>query len=171
MIKLAITNLGKYNEGTLIYKWITLPIESDELQEVYKAIGINEQYEEVFITDWETKIEGLEVGEYSNIEDLNTLAEELELLSDVDIQIVEILLEEGYDITQALEKYEDVTYIQLEGSWNQEEDLAESYIEQIYGGIKWLDKETLQNYFDYEKFGRDLAYDFTIKGEIAISNN
>ena len=34
----ALTNLGKYNEGELVYKWIHLPISDKELSQVLKDI-------------------------------------------------------------------------------------------------------------------------------------
>ena len=31
----------------------------------------------------------------------------------------------------------------------------------VYGGIENMDKDTLEEYFDYEAFGRELEFDFT----------
>lgn len=81
MLKGYITNLGKYVEGQLIGKWIEFPIMEDELEEVKEQIGINEFYEEYFFTDWETEWDFepyKEWGEYPDIEEVNTIAEELE---------------------------------------------------------------------------------------------
>ena len=46
MMNIYLTNLGKYNEGELVGEWVQLPISNEELQEVFKRIGINEEYEE-----------------------------------------------------------------------------------------------------------------------------
>lgn len=54
MLKGFITNLGKYNEGQLVGKWIEFPITEEELEEVFNEIGIDDFYEEYFFTDWET---------------------------------------------------------------------------------------------------------------------
>ena len=35
-----ITNLGKYNEGELIGEWVGFPVTPEEMQEVFKRIGI-----------------------------------------------------------------------------------------------------------------------------------
>lgn len=48
-----VTNLGKYNEGYLVGEWVKFPITNEEMQEVFKRIGINRRYEEWFITDYE----------------------------------------------------------------------------------------------------------------------
>lgn len=54
MMRIYLTNLGKYNEGELVGEWVDLPIEKENLQEVFKRIGIDgKQYEEYFITDYE----------------------------------------------------------------------------------------------------------------------
>ena len=52
MMNIYLTNLGKYNEGQLIGEWVELPVSNEELQKVFERIGINEEYEEYFITDY-----------------------------------------------------------------------------------------------------------------------
>ncbi|KAA9290010.1 MULTISPECIES: antirestriction protein ArdA [Aerococcus] len=81
-IRIYLTNLGKYNEGYLIGEWITLPISDDELAESFERIGINEHYEEYFITDYEAPFE---IGEYTNLESLNNLACELEDIEEYEL--------------------------------------------------------------------------------------
>ena len=39
-------------------------------------------------------------------------------------------------------------------------ELAEYVVDNIYGDINELGDETLATYFDYDSYGRDLAYDF-----------
>lgn len=75
-IRIALTNLGKYNEGELAFKWMDLPYTDEEFQETLEAIGIDgEEYEEYFISDYEAPFH---IGEYESITKLNELAEELE---------------------------------------------------------------------------------------------
>ena len=94
-MKIYITNLGKYNEGYLIGKWVRLPVADDVLEKVLEAIGIDEYYEEYFITDYETEIVGIgnSIGEYSSLEELNKLAERLESLCQYDTDKLEAMLE------------------------------------------------------------------------------
>ena len=71
-----ITNLGKYNKGYLVGEWVKFPITNEEMQEVFKRIGINRRYEEWFITDYEcpdAHIYDL-LGEYESLSELNYLA-------------------------------------------------------------------------------------------------
>lgn len=54
-----ITNLGKYNEGSLVGEWVKFPTTYEEMQKVFERIGIGQKddfgqpYEEWFITDYD----------------------------------------------------------------------------------------------------------------------
>ena len=48
-----INNLGKYNEGFLVGEWVKFPVTNEEMQAVFKRIGIGRRYEEWFITDYD----------------------------------------------------------------------------------------------------------------------
>ena len=111
-IKIALTNLGKYNEGILDYIWLELPGTDDDIQAAFKAIGVSDEpdengnyYEEFFITDYECDF--YEVGEYENLEELNEIAETLEDLEDYERDIVKALLNEGYTLEDALDTKDD----------------------------------------------------------------
>ena len=60
-----ITNLGKYNEGSLVGEWVKFPTTAEELQKVFERIGIGSKddfgqpYEEWFITDYDCYVDGL----------------------------------------------------------------------------------------------------------------
>ena len=86
MLKIYLTNLGKYNEGYLIGEWVELPVSDEELEKVLERIEIGGMYEETFITDYETDVDGVEVHEFDSIEELNELAETLEGLEDYDME-------------------------------------------------------------------------------------
>ena len=85
MMNIYLTNLGKYNEGQLIGEWVELPVSNEELQKVFERIGINEEYEEYFIADYECGF--YEVGEYENIDTLNGIAERIEELDEEESNI------------------------------------------------------------------------------------
>lgn len=176
MINVYITNLGKYNEGCLIGKWLRLPAADEEIEEVLKEIGIDGVlYEEYFFTDWEC-IEGIEINEYSSLEELNKIAETLEGLTEEDIKICECLMKnEGCSLEEALNKKDQRIILNLDDdtSLDSYSSLAYAYIDNFYGYVNGLDKETLARYFDFESFGRDLGFNFFIddNSKIAISNN
>lgn len=72
-IKVFVSSLGAYNEGTLTGQWTELPVDDvqkDILDKVKGAVG-----DEYFITDYEAPFH---IDEYANLEDLNKLAEALE---------------------------------------------------------------------------------------------
>ena len=40
MPKICIQNLGKYNEGVLLFEWVDLPVSDEELDRIYDKIKI-----------------------------------------------------------------------------------------------------------------------------------
>ena len=153
MLRIYFTNLGKYNEGTLQGEWLELPCTSEELDAVKERIGINAQYEEWFITDYETDIEGVEVGEYSNIDELNELAEQLEELEEDGKKAIQACLLDGYTFAEALEKVNNGDYC-IYWDCDNMTDVAYEVVEQC--GYLQNVPEQVARYFDYEAFGRDL---------------
>ena len=73
-IKVFIANLGKYNEGEIVGAWFSPPITNEELTE---KLGLNDQYEEYMVQDYEGPIV---FSEYSTIGEINAAAEAVEEL-------------------------------------------------------------------------------------------
>lgn len=161
ILSVYLTNLGKYNEGYLIGEWVELPVTDEELEAVLERIGINEQYEEYFITDYESDYR-LTANEYSSIEDLNEQAEQLDDLDEWELDIVTALLSEGYTLEDALDKYDDVM---VYSDCHDMTDVAYAYIEEtgMLDGVP----ENIANYFDYEAFGRDMGFE----GQFIFTND
>lgn len=166
-----ITNLGKYNEGYLIGEWVQFPTTQEELESVFKHIGINEYYEEFFITDYDCYVDGLysHLGEYENLEKLNELAELLEGLDTYDYEKFVAILE-----TEYFSNLEEIIKINLDNydfviDINNDYDLGYYYIEEC-GIYDLSNMGNLSNYIDYERFGRDVRLDeggtFTDNGYI-----
>lgn len=153
MINVFLTNLGKYNEGELVGKWISLPISENDLENAMDEIGINEEYEEYFITDYETDIDGFEIGEYANLEELNELAEELENMDDSDAKAFVACIQIGRNADEALECVMNGDY-RIYYNCSDTTDVAYEVVEEC-GYLKNV-PEQVKNYFDYESFGRDL---------------
>lgn len=162
-MKIFLTILGKYNEGYLIGKWVKLPIPADKLKEVLDEIGINEEYEEYFITDYETTFSGMReaIGEYTSIEALNELAEAIEELSEYEQEKLEAVLEcelchSIQDVRAALDSLDD--YDLIDGI-DDDEQLGYYYAEEV-GCIDI--PQHLRNYFNYEAYGRDIRLEGNI---------
>lgn len=85
IIKVALTNLGKYNEGELVYTWLELPATDEEIEEAFEEIGVadNTQYEEYFFSDHEAP-QGIDIGEYESLDELNEFAEKFEEMKNID---------------------------------------------------------------------------------------
>lgn len=153
MMNIYLTNLGKYNEGELVGEWVKLPVSDEELQKVFKRIGINEEYEEYFITDYECDF--YEIGEYENIDTLNEIAEKIDNLDEEQEQVVKVLMSEcGYDLDGAIEKAESGDY-RFYTDCDDMTDIAYVVVEEC----GYLDNvpENIARYFNYEAFGRDLG--------------
>ena len=164
MLRVFLTNMGKYNEGELVGEWLELPATEKDLQEAFQRIGIDGvEYEEYFFTDWETDIEGLRLAEHMDLEELNEWAAKYEDLQDCEKEVVQASMElEGCDLEEAIEVREH--YSLLTGV-HTNEDLGHFWL--FEAGIYAI-PDFIANYIDCEKFGRDIAMEadggFTSKG-------
>lgn len=169
-IKGFITNLGKYNEGELVGKWITFPIDEDGLQDVLKEIGccyenedgkyINTGYEEYFFTDWDAPAT---FGEYEDITFLNQVAMDLEewdentFYAAIEVWGFDEIIDADPDDYRL---YSDITT---------DYDIGYYWIEES-GCYNLGAMGSLANYIDYERFGRDVRLEsnggFTMYGWI-----
>lgn len=123
--RIYLTNLGKYNEGILQGEWVDLPIEEEELKKVFERIGINKEYEEYFITDYETDL-NIEIGEYENIKELNETIEELEDLTDFEIDKVNAIIEyDSTDLRGVIDSYDNYNWFGGMSGADYEEMLVE----------------------------------------------
>ena len=173
-----ITNLGKYNEGELVGEWVKFPTTAEELKEVFKRIGIGQKddfgqpYEEWFITDYDCYVDGLysKLGEYENLDELNYLASKLDEMSNSEYAQFQAGMEMGdhcgslqeiINLTENLDCYEVYPDI------HDYDDLGRYYIEEL--DVMQV-PEHLQNYIDYEAYGRDVALEengtFTDQGYV-----
>ena len=144
--KIYVVNLNSYNNGRTRGKWYELPVDfsrikSDLLLDV-------EHGEEYAIHDFENFYD-YKVGEYSSIQELNGYAEKLEEISDIE-HLKDFL--EIYSIDDIINNKDDLDFVEAEN----DEDLAQELIEQM-GGLEVLSVETLQRYFNFGAYGRDLA--------------
>ena len=156
-MKIYLTNLGRYNEGYLVGKWVKLPVCEEVLDKVLKEIGINEYYEEYFITDYENDIVGIGdvISEYSSVQALNELAQRLEDLSGDEADKLGAVLE--YEacrsVSEVLELLDKLDEFDLLTDVTDDEELGYYYAEE-YCSIDI--PEHIQPYFDYEAYGRDI---------------
>lgn len=157
MMNIYLTNLGKYNEGELIGEWVELPVSHEELQKVFERIGINEEYEEYFITDYECDF--YEVGEYESLDTLNEIAERIEELGEEESEVVKALMSElGYTLNEAIDKVNSGDY-RIYSDCDDMTDIAYQVVEEC--GYLNNVPDNVARYFDYESFSRDLGIEGT----------
>ena len=150
MIKIYLTNLGLYNEGILSGDWLELPASDDEIEALKTRTGCDEAHEEYFITDYESDIDGLTVGEYDDLDELNKIAE---LIEDNDEDIIAALIYFGYDTADEIADHiDDVMYIDTPQGWESEEEAVGRH----YADECLTIPENIESYFDYEAYGRDI---------------
>ncbi len=163
MMNIYITNLGKYNEGELVGEWLELPATKEEIERVLERIGISEDpdengnyYEEYFITDYETDVDGLEIGEYDNLEDLNELAEAIE----DNEEAAAALVYQGYKTAEEIKNnLDNVIYITTLRPWEDTEEAVGYYFAKECGSLNI--PEEIEMYFDYKAYGRDIMINGT----------
>ena len=169
IIEAFITNLGKYNEGTLAGEWVSFPATPEEVKKALEKIGIGAKdefgnvYEEWFITDYNCDVDGLakniNFGEYENLDELNYLASKIGELNSYELEKFQAVLEvsdytgsikDAINLTDNLDKYE--VYPDVKNC----EDLGIYYVDELKT-VKVPDE--LRYYIDYESYGRDIALD------------
>ena len=160
MIEAYITNLEKYNEGKLVGEYLKFPATKEEVQALLSRIGVDGViYEEVFITDYETNLAGMQnLGEYENIDELNYLATLLNSMDDWEIEKFEAAalyddhsrsVKDLINLAQNLECYEYYPGV------NDYYDLGRYLIDEL--GYEEI-PERLQYYFDYSSYAEAYFY-------------
>ena len=150
-MRIYIANLGKYNEGELVGAWFTPPVDYDEMAE---RIGLNDRYEEYAIHD--TDNFPMEISEYISISELNRIYEQLEELPDYLLDDLDSFVSYYGSLEELVEHKDDII---LYSGCETMTDVAYYLIDEVQalGEIP----SSLQNYIDYEAYGRDLDIEGT----------
>ena len=160
-----ITNLGKYNEGELVGEWVKFPTTANELNKAFERIGIGSEddfgnpYEEWFITDYDCYVGGLydKLGEYENLDELNYLASKLDDMDRDEYNQFLAAMEMGEhtgSIRDIINLTENMDCYDVYPDIEDHDDLGRYYIEEL--GAMQI-PSYLENYIDYEAYGRDVA--------------
>ncbi len=168
-IRVYLTNLGKYNEGYLIGKWVNVDVSTNWDKEL-ENIGVKEDsyYEEYFITDYESNI-GISIDEYTSIPYLIEIAEKIQDI-DVDSDVFKGILDCCTNFDEAIKVVLNDEYRVFEDV-EDETDLGHALVDDdfIFGDID----DNVKIYLDYEAIGRDYMLEvngtFSNGGFIAIN--
>lgn len=180
MFEACITNLGKYNEGTLAYERVRFPTDAETLAAAYKKIGMDfEQYEEMFISDYE--FDGAcpclhdYLGEYESFNELNYLASKLEEMESHELELFGCMCETGSGGVADLINYTDsLDCVMLCDGVKDNYDLGYYYIHEL-GGYDLDAMGELQNYIDYDAYGNNIetgsSGSFTTHGYLEVTSD
>ena len=141
-----IANLGKYNEGELVGAWFTFPIDEDDVAE---RIGLNKYYEEYAIHD--TDNFPMEISEYISIRELNRIYEMVQELPEYIAEALDEFISHYGSLEEVVEHSDEVYYYP---DCDDMTDVAYYYIDELQA--LGDTPPSLQNYIDYEAYGRDL---------------
>ncbi len=153
-----MTNLGKYNEGQLVYERVAFPTDTETVQAALKKIGIDGiRYEEIFISDYDGPMPQLHkhLGEYESIDELNHLACLLSELDEDELAKFEAIMDGGEytgSVKELINLAQNLDNFDFYSDVHSEEDLGRLYI-QDFGTAQV--PEHLIDYIDYEAYGRD----------------
>lgn len=166
-VKIYVGTYAKYNNGSIFGEWLTLGNYSD-LEEFYDAcreLHKDEEDPEFMFQDFETpELFKNSIWEGGIDEDIFEIAEAME---DKDADMISAYVSlMGKKLTpELIEQAEERFY----GHFDSDTDLAEDYAEQT--GMLNEVPESIQRYFDFEAFGRDLSYDFMEQNGYYFNNN
>ena len=170
-LSVYVVNLAEYDKYNLVEDytnpnqtegWVSLPINKEDWEEFLTTIGNPEEYA---IHDYEnnSEVDGLEIKEHENIEDLNKLAETLEDLNKLAETLEEIehkgmgnvfnaLYEVLGDLNTVLDYLESGDYVFYENMTI--EELAKKRFEECFNI-----PSSLENRIDYSGLAHDMRYD------------
>lgn len=162
-----ITNLGKYNEGELVGEWVKFPTTVEEIKAAMDSIGIGQKddfgyaYEEWFITDYDCYVDGLydKLGEYVNLDELNYLASKLDEMSHSEYEQFQAAMsvgDHGGSLQDMINLTENLDCYEVNPNITDYDDLGRYYIDELEA---MQIPDYLENYIDYEAYGRDVALD------------
>lgn len=159
--RIFIADLAAYNSGELAGKWVDLEgMNAGDVEEtiadvlcegtgLLKALGewAGVDHEEFFITDYEG-FGPIRIGEYDSIE---SIIEHVERMGDDPERYFAYVEYNGEDYA---EHYDPDNVI---GPWDSMKDVAYESVESfILHEIPEGMRRTVENYFDYDAFARDL---------------
>ncbi|MBM6615047.1 antirestriction protein ArdA [Desemzia sp. RIT804] len=157
-MQVYISNLGKYNEGELVGAWFHPPINMEEVKE---KIGLNDEYEEYAIHDYDLPFT---IDEYTPIHEINRLCTMIEEIEGTPIydELTEIQSMWFSSLENLIEHKDDII---CHSDCDSMEDVAAYYVEET--GQLGEVPSNLQNYIDYQALGRDME----IEGSYLVTSH
>ena len=157
-VSLYVGTYRKYNEGSLYGAWLDLTdyADAEEFLEACRELHKDEADPELMFQDCEGLPDSL-YCESASIAQLEQIYEYIAKCEEFGQDLVDAVLEDG----GSFDDCEDTYYLCDDDMLNQEENIGISYADQI-GGVENLDRATLERFFDFEAYGRELRQEMRI---------
>ncbi|HAR6042854.1 TPA: antirestriction protein ArdA [Staphylococcus pseudintermedius] len=147
-LNLFITDLTEYNAGNLVGKWFDALTEFDAMSAyIDDIVGKRHEW---FISDSESDL--FEVSEFHSIDELKEMVEIIKE-SGFNSSIANLIKNYTDNRTEIISIIEEKNIIVLDGFPSEQEALGEYVFDLIN---EYEPDNFLYQYFDFEKFGRDL---------------
>lgn len=158
-IEAFVTNVGKYAEGDLCGEWLKFPATESDVKSLLARIGVDGVlYEEYFISDYKTNLAGMQnLGEHTNIDELNYLASLVSDMPDYALEKFEaaaVYGDHNGNAKELINLADNLDCYELFPGVSDNDELGHYLIEE-WGMAEIPD--WIENYFDYEAYGRDFA--------------
>lgn len=166
-IGVCVGNYGEYASGRLIDRWASLPMEDAELAEFIRSMQ-RPGHEELYISDYDGVPFGLDsvFTQYARLEELNTLARLMQNASSWELDAVEGALDCGVDepstvleLCNLIMQADEIPYSAYTHEGCSAHESLGMTIAEESGLADKLEDLGVGCYFDYEAYGRDIAYD------------
>ena len=170
MLDIFVNTWGNYNtNGADGGKWISLPMEEDELHEVLgniaKLMGDNDPEWTIHDYEWTSEIELRSISEYESITALNQELLDMEVFNEYELEeIVAAMDAFGYEFAEASYRQQKGYFTFYSGM--DLEEVAEEIVNDCY--FTKDTPEILTRYFDYEAFARDLGFDGYVETKYGV---
>lgn len=147
--KVYVGTYAKYNNGDISGEWLNLTdyVDYDDFLEACADLHSDEEDPEFMFQDFENFPE-----QYYGESGLKPeLWDYIEAITNYDKEFVDVILENGHSLNEIGE-------FSFYPNCHNKGDFAQMYIDET-GGLENLGQDTLENYFDFQAYGRDLAMD------------
>lgn len=163
---------AKYNDGDLSGKWLKFTdfLGAEEFLEACKLLHQDELNAEFMFQDFENFPREI-YNESMSLEDIKLIYKYIELCEDYEQSLVDEIISSKSWLNDDVETKLQKTFY-LTNDDDRDFNIGVAYVENM-GGIESLSREELEQYFNYDAFGRDLKINTdiikTANGEIYYS--
>lgn len=161
-IRVYVQELGSYNMGLSVGKWIEVSEFDTQLEKLFEEavlaitglslvgnfVPVAEEYEIVdYETDYDINLDSI----YQDIEQMKYMDTLLSNATDYEIKVISYMLDNGYDIKQI--NSDSIYEVYMYDNWD---EAVEDFIEVF---LDVPEDSKVHSYIDYDKVQRDLEYE------------